>query len=89
MAQVEMACRLSKFHGLDFRPHSANGLVEHRARNSSPSLTDAAAKLTPRTDILFRNGRDVWDRLMGYLEGEVLGPVVGRRCKLRLFSGVL
>ena len=89
MAPVEMAWRLSKFHGLDFRPYNRRGPVERRARNSSPPLTHASAKLTRRTDILFRNGGAVWNRPLGYLEGEVLGQVVGRRCKLRLFSGVL
>jgi hypothetical protein len=69
MAKVEMARRLSKFHGLDFRPDNRSGLMEHRARNSSPPLAHASAKLTPRTDILFRDGRAVWNRLMGYLEG--------------------
>jgi hypothetical protein len=73
---------------MDFRPNNRSGLMEHRARNSSPPLTYGFAKLTPRTDILFHNGRAVWNSLVGYLEGEVLGQMVGRRCELDLFSGV-
>src|SRR5580700_5416781 len=44
-------------------------LGKRRTRNSSPSLTHASAKLTPRTDILFDNGIAVWNSLVGYLEG--------------------
>ena len=83
-----MASGLSKFHGLDFRPRNPRGLREHHARNASPALTHAFAKLAPRADILFRKGRAVRNSLVGYLEGQVLGQMVGRRCKFHLSSGV-
>jgi hypothetical protein len=68
-AKVEMARRLSKLHGLDFRARNPDELSEHCALNSSSSLTHASAKRTRRTDVLFCEGRHVWNTLMGYLEG--------------------
>jgi hypothetical protein len=66
--KVEMARRLSKFHGLDFRARDSGGVGEHCLGDSSPSLTDTSAKLTRGADVSFRSGRRVWNSVMGYLE---------------------
>jgi hypothetical protein len=67
--KIEMARRLSNFHGLGFRAHNPNELIEHCARNSSPSFAHASAKRTRRTHVLFCNGSHEWHSLIGNLEG--------------------
>jgi len=66
--KVDMARRLSEFHGVDFHALNSVGIGEHCSGSSSPSLTHTSAKLTRGADVSFRSGRRVWTSVMGHLE---------------------
>jgi hypothetical protein len=49
--KLGMACGRSQWRRLDFCAHDLGEPGEHRARDSSPSLTHASAKPSPRPDV--------------------------------------